>query len=186
MNSFSVKLVALFFLGAFIGGAYYWAHARGEAEGYGECRAEYEPMLVARDRKIEEYMAEAEARKQAVLAAQRAKEAVEMIFKRQMQEQTDAYTARLQQLEAGNAGARRELVRLRDALATARVSTDSLLKPINPASRPASDGATSVAETVIRECAERRVEMGGLAARLAEQVIGLQAYARLAQQACSR
>lgn len=167
-------------------GAYSWAHGRGHADGYGECRAEYQPLLDYRDRQIEDFKAEAQARQRAVALAQQAREAAEVSLKRQMEDQANAYTDRIRSLEAGAAGARRELLRLRDALETARVSTDSLLRPI--AARPGSpaDGTASPAERVIRECAEERVAVGGLAARLAEQVIGLQAYARLAQRACGQ
>jgi chromosome segregation ATPase len=169
---------------ALLGGAYIAIYSKGKTAGDLMCRSELGPVIKARDVQIENYKTEADARARAVASVQAAKAAAEESLRRQMEDQRNDYSQRLAALEAGNAGARRELVRLRDALATARVSTDSLLRPVASGTGPAPDGAASVAERVIRECAERRVEVGGLAARLAEQVIGLQAYARAAHQAC--
>ena len=77
-----------------------------------------------------------------------------------------------------------ELRRLHDALATARVSADSILRSGVPGSGPVADGRAAGTGELLGECASRLVEVGGHADRLAAQVIGLQAYARLAQRAC--
>lgn len=171
-------------IGAVAWGAYTWAYGRGETAGDLMCRAELNPVIERQGGQIAEYRAEADARARAVQAAQAAKVAAEESLRRQMEDQANAYTSRIASLEAGTAGARRELVRLRDALATARVSADSLSRPVTASTGPAPDGPAPGPAGIAAACAERYLDMGGLAARLAEQVIGLQAYARLAHRAC--
>lgn len=157
--------------------AYTWAHERGATAGYGTCTAEYQP-------RIDRLQSEKLAAQQAVIAAQKAKAAAEASLAAQLQEQADEYTARIKTLEAGNAGARRELGRLRDALATARVSLRALSQPAPAGPGPATDGAAADTGQLLSECGARLVEVGGQADRLAAQVIGLQAYARIAHRAC--
>lgn len=157
--------------------AYAWAHGRGEAQGYGTCTAEYQP-------RIDRLQSDKLAAQQAVIHAQQAKAAAEATLAKQLEVQADEYTQRIKSLEAGNAGARRELQRLRDALATARIGLRDLGKSASAGAGPAPDGAAADAGQLLGECAGRLVEVGGSADRLAAQVIGLQAYARLAQRAC--
>lgn len=157
--------------------AYAWAHGRGEAQGYGTCTAEYQP-------RIDRLQSDKLAAQQAVIAAQQQKAAAESALAKQLQEQADEYSARIKTLEAGNAGARRELGRMRDALATARTSLRALSESEATGPRPAADGAAADTGQLLGECAGRLVEMGGQADRLAAQVIGLQAYARIAHRAC--
>lgn len=157
--------------------AYAWAHGRGVTDGYGTCTAEYQP-------RIDALQSEKLRAQQAVIAAQQAKAAAESALAKQLQEQADEYSARIKSLEAGNAGARRELDRLRDALATARVGIRNLVESKATGTGPAPDGAAADAGQLLGECGARLVEMGGQADRLAAQVIGLQAYARLAHRAC--
>lgn len=157
--------------------AYAWAHGRGEAQGYGTCTAEYQP-------RIDRLQSDKLAAQQAVIAAQQQKAAAESALAKQLQEQADEYSARIKTLEAGNAGARRELARLRDALATARIGLRSLAESKTAGTGHAPDGGAADTGQLLGACAERLVEVGGSADRLAAQVIGLQAYARLAQRAC--
>jgi hypothetical protein len=72
-------------------------------------------------------------------------------------------------LAAAAAAARAQSARLRDELATARAAAEA---------GPGADGAAAVALELLGECAARRGEVAGEAARLAAQVRGLQDYAR--------
>lgn len=157
--------------------AYAWARGHGVAAGIEQCTADYAP-------RIEQYERQQREQAQAVIAAQAATRAAEDRLAAQIEEQSHAYTTRIRALEAGAVGARRELQRLRDAVATARASARALAGGAPAAAGPAADGAAAGPFDALGECAAERVEVGGLAARLAEQVIGLQAYARLAQRAC--
>ena len=170
-------IVGAMALALFIWGAYSWAHGRGEADGYGACTAEFQP-------RIDRMQSEKLQAQQAVIAAQQAKATAEATLAKQLEDQADEYSKRIATLEAGNAGARRELGRLRDALATARTSLRSLSQSAHSRAGPAPDGSPADTGELLSACAGRLVEVGGSADRLAAQVIGLQAYARLAHKAC--
>jgi hypothetical protein len=71
-------------------------------------------------------------------------------------------------LAAAAAAARAESHRLRDELAAARAHSEA---------GPGADGGAAVALELLGECAARRSEVAGEAARLAAQVRGLQDYA---------
>lgn len=178
LYAYGIGLLGLLALLAAAGTLTYgWAYKRGETAGYGVCTAAYQP-------RIDRLQGEKLAAQQAVIAAQQAKAAAESALAKQLQEQADEYSARIRTLEAGNAGARRELGRLRDALATARVSLRSLSQSETARAGPAPDGSSADTGQLLGECAGRLVELGGQADRLAAQVIGLQAYARIAHRAC--
>lgn len=157
--------------------AYAWAHGRGEQAGYGTCTAEFQP-------RIDALQSDKLKAQQAVIAAQQAKALAEATLAAQLEEQARDYSQRIRTLEAGNAGARRELGRLRDALATARVSLSHLSKPPSAGTGPSADGAPADTGQLLGACGERLVELGNAADRLAAQVIGLQAYARIAHKSC--
>lgn len=187
MTKLYAGLGAAALLLAIVWGGYSWAHRRGEADGYGMCKAEYVPMLEARDRAIQAYQDENAKRAAALIAAQEAKAAAEAKAAKDLEEQSNAYTDRINRLQAGIAGARRELDRLRDNLATAAVSSASGVSVSQTSgTRPATDGAAAGPASIAGECASRYLAMGELAGRLAEQVTGLQMYARTAQSACGR
>ena len=172
---------------ALVWGGYSWAHRRGEADGYGICKAEYVPMLEARDRAIQAYQDDATARAVALIAAQKAKADAEAKAARDLEEQSNAYTDRINRLQSGIAGARRELDRLRDNLATASVSAAGGVHVAQTSgTRSPVDGAAAGLGGIAADCAGRYLTMGELAAKLAEQVTGLQSYARVAHQACGR
>ncbi len=180
-------LGALALLLAVVWGGYSWAHRRGEAAGYGECKAEYVPMLESRDRAIQAYQDENDQRSRQLIAAQQAKAAAEAKAARELEEQSNAYTDRINRLQSGIAGARRELVRLRDNLATAAVSSAGGVHVTQTAgARSPVDGAAAGLGGIAADCAGRYLTMGELAAKLAEQVTGLQGYARTAHQACGQ
>jgi hypothetical protein len=162
---------------AVLSAAYWWAHGKGEKKGYGICTAEFQPRID----KLQDEKLQAQ---QAVIAAQQAKAIAEASLAKQLEDQADEYSKRIAVLEAGNAGARRELGRLRDALATARTSLRHLSQPAAAGAGPATDGSPADTGELLSQCAGRLVEVGGSADRLAAQVIGLQAYARLAHKAC--
>jgi sRNA-binding protein len=100
----------------------------------------------------------------------------------QMQEQARAHTEELARLDAASDRARRELVRLRAALATRAVIGRQLAAP--PAAGSPPDGAPADTGEFLGACAGELLEVGRQAGALAGQVIGLQKYARAAQQAC--
>lgn len=158
--------------------AYQWAHKRGETDGYGTCTAEFQP-------RIDALQSEKLRAQQAVIAAQQAKAAAEASLAAQLEDQARDYSQRIRDLEVGNAGARRELGRLRDALATARTSLRHLSQSASAGTGPAADGgAAGATGSLLGECAAQLVEVGGRADSLVAQVVGLQAYARLAHKAC--
>lgn len=172
---------------AIVWGGYSWAHRRGEADGYGMCKAEYVPMLEARDRAIQAYQDENAKRAAALIAAQEAKAAAEAKAAKDLEEQSNAYTDRINRLQAGIAGARRELDRLRDNLATASVSSASGVHVAQTSGpRSPADGTATGPAGIASDCAGRYLALGGLAARLAEQVTGLQGYAKTAHRACGQ
>lgn len=161
-------------------GAYRWIDGRAADRAWGECRADYEPRVTTLtterdDARLELSVmrAQAEARARAIDAATE-----------QLEQERSANAQRVRVLESASAGARRELRRLHDALATARVSADSILRSGVSSPGPVADGRAAGTGELLGECASRLVEVGGHADRLAAQVIGLQAYARLAQRAC--
>ncbi len=187
MTRLYAGLGALALLLAVVWGGYSWAHRRGEADGYGICKAEYVPMIEARDRAIQAYQDDATARAVALIAAQKAKADAEAKAARDLEEQANDYTQRIGRLQAGIAGARRELDRLRDNLATASVSSASGVHVAQTSgTRPAPDGTGTGPAGIAADCAGRYIAMGELAARLAEQVTGLQGYARVAHRACGQ
>lgn len=157
--------------------AYQLIHRAGLDEGYGLCEAEYQP-------RIDRMQSEKLAAQQAVIAAQRAKADAEASLAAQLEEQAHEHSKREQALRAGRDGLQRDLVRLRDALATARVSLRALGQPEAAGARPQADGAAAGAGELLGECATQLAEVGGRADSLAAQVIGLQAYARIAHRAC--
>ena len=187
MTKLYAGLGAAALLLALVWGGYSWAHRRGEADGYGICKAEYVPMLEARDRAIQAYQDDATARAVALIAAQKAKADAEAKAARDLEEQSNAYTDRINRLQAGIAGARRELDRLRDNLATAAVSSAGGVHVTQTAgSRSQADGTGTGLGGIAADCAGRYLSMGELAARLAEQVTGLQGYAKTAHRACGQ
>lgn len=128
--------------------------------------------------------AERLAHAEAVQRAQRDKEAAERDLAIRLQESADAHTATLDRLRESESAAGRAQLRLRAALATAAIGARE--QPQATAAGCAADGAATAAGELLGECAARLVELGGSADRLAAQVVGLQAYARIAQQSCGR
>lgn len=96
---------------------------------------------------------------------------------------TDAHSADLARRDDAVAAARVELVRLRDALSRARATRARDEPPSAAARRPADDPDARPGE-LLAQCAGELVQMAERAGSLAAQVIGLQAYARLAQSTC--
>jgi hypothetical protein len=124
--------------------------------------------------------AERVAQLQAHADALAAKSKAEDALARQLQAQADAHTQEIQRRDAAGAGARTELARLRDALATTATSRhDPQATPTGPA-----PDAAAAARDVLGSCAQELVGLGEQADRLAGQLIGLQDYARLAQRTC--
>lgn len=141
------------------------------------CDAEWAPRVDALTK-------EKIAAQHAVIAAQQARAAAEASLAAQLEEQAHEHSKREAALRAGRDGLQRELARLRDALATARIGLRSLAESKTAGTGHAPDGGAADTGQLLGACAERLVEVGGSADRLAAQVIGLQAYARLAQRAC--
>lgn len=158
--------------------AYQLIHRAGLDEGYGICEAEYQP-------RIDRMQSEKLAAQQAVIAAQKARADAEASLAAQLEEQANEHSKREQALRAGRDGLQRELGRLRDALATANLGVRSLLEPKAAGAGSAADGAAAGSPgALLGECAAQLAEVGGRADSLLGQVIGLQAYARLAHRAC--
>lgn len=147
---------------------YFYGHSGGVDEGRAEIQARWDEQSAAQSK--------------AIVDALLAKQESDAKLSRQLQEQSNEHTETNRRRDLADAGARRELQRVRDALATARIGARE--RGDAPAPRPQADGAPSAAGELLGACAERLVELGGQAGKLAAQVIGLQAYARLAQQAC--
>lgn len=147
---------------AILGGTYAAGYSSGEAE-----------IQVKWD---EQTNAMAKALTQALLAKQEAEGRIAADLK----EQSDAHSSDLKRNDAALAGARSELARLRAALA----AIGHREQPPASAAGPAPDGAAATAGDVLGWCAERLVGLGGQADGLAAQVIGLQTYAKTAQQTC--
>lgn len=166
--------------------AYGWAAGQGAAAERLVCDAEWSSEVqTLRKDKLQAQQDKLRAQ-QAVIEAQQQRAVAEAALGQQLEEQAHAYTQRIKSLETGSAGTRRELQRLRDALATARASLRHLSQPAAASAGPAADGAAADAGELLGSCGARLVELGGSADRLAAQVIGLQAYARIAQQSCGR
>ena len=130
----------------------------------------------------QEWDAVREAQRAAVERATAEKIEAENRLSRQLQEQADALTAQIRSRDAAIRSARAELQRLRDALATAAIGHRERAAPA--AAGPSADGAPADAGQLLGACAERLVDVGEQADRLATQVAGLQEYARLAQRTC--
>lgn len=128
-----------------------------------------------------EWAAEREALRAAEAKVVARREAEEARIAQHLKEQTDAHAARIKDADAALAAASRELVRLRAAAATAQRTRD-VTAPATTG--PAPHGATADPGQLLGECAGEAVRLGAEADRLAAQVIGLQGYARVAQQAC--
>lgn len=144
-------------------GAGYW---RGNSSGEAAVQAKWDEQTAAM----------AKALTQALLDKQDAEGRLAV----ELKEQSNAHSSDLARNGAALAGARSELARLRAALATAGHREQS---PASAAG-PAPDGAAATAGDVLGWCAERLVGLGGQADGLAAQVIGLQTYAKTAQQTC--
>lgn len=142
------------------------------------CDAEWAPRVDALTK-------EKIAAQHAVIAAQQARAAAEASLAAQLEEQAHEHSKREAALRAGRDGLQRELGRLRDALATANLGVRSLLEPKAAGAGSAADGAAAGSPgALLGECAAQLAEVGGRADSLLGQVIGLQAYARLAHRAC--
>jgi hypothetical protein len=102
---------------------------------------------------------------------------VERRWDANVREQADAYSHEIRRREVAAAGTRRELDRLRDALAAADRRT--LTAPAGD--RPAADGDAALAAILLGECATELVALGDAAERLAGQVMGLQQFVRLVE-----
>jgi hypothetical protein len=99
---------------------------------------------------------------------------IERRMELKVREQADVYSKEILRRETAAAGTRRELDRLRVALA--RADRGPSAAPADD--RPEVDGGAALATVLLGECATQLVEMGGHAERLAGQVIGLQQYVR--------
>lgn len=143
-------------------GAGYW---RGHVSGAASVQAEWDEQTAAMARELSKALIE--------------KQAAEGRLAVELQEQSNAHSSNLRRNDAALAGARSELARLRAALSGGRRE-----QPQASASGPAADGSTATAGDVLGWCAERLVGLGGQADGLAAQVIGLQTYAKTAQQTC--
>lgn len=84
------------------------------------------------------------------------------------------HAAQIRSRDRAVTNSRRELERLRDALATASSRGNS--NPVDTAAATGDDDAAAIARQLLAECAETLVRMGGEAGGLAAQVISLQTY----------
>lgn len=158
--------IAAAFTLALVGGA---AYVKGREHGAEAVQARWD--------------AERVTQLQAHAAAQAAKSKAEDALAVQLQEQSNAHTQEIGRRDTAVAGARTELARLRDALATTAASLRHLT-PATPTG-PAPD-ATAPVRDVLGSCAQELVGLGEQADRLASQVTGLQSYAKLAQGTCGQ
>lgn len=138
------------------------------AKGAASVRAEWNADIIEQHKAIDAARSKA-AKEQAALTVE-------------LQDQANAHTTELRARAADDERNRRDLARLRDALATAAIGhrerTDS------PAAGPPPDGTAALAGELFGSCARELVDLGNEARGLAGQVIGLQDYARTAQKAC--
>lgn len=112
-----------------------------------------------------------------LVAALEARDAAERDAARRLKVITDAHTAEIDRRARAAAAARADVDRLRRAVdAAARAA------PAAPGSPP--DGAAARAGELLAECGGEVARLGDEARGLAAQVIGLQAYARLAERTC--
>lgn len=144
------------------------AYSKGKAAGSAEVQQQWDAV--------------AEAQRKAVEQATAEKIEAENRLAHQLQEQANALTAQIRSRDAAIRAARTELARLRDALATAAIGAREHASPA--AAGPPADGAPADTGQLLGACAERLVELGEQADRLATQVVGLQDYARTAQRVC--
>jgi len=128
--------------------------------------------------------AERLAHAEAVQRAQRAKEAAERDLAIRLQEASDAHTVTLDRLRESESAAGRAQLRLRAAIATAALGHRE--QPQAAAAGRQADDRAAAARELLPACARELEQMGAAAGGLAAQVIGLQAYARIAQQSCGR
>lgn len=111
-----------------------------------------------------------------ILRALEARDAAEREAALRMKVITDAHSAEIDRRRRADAALRGDLDRLRRALAAGQ--------PADAAAGPAADGAAAAARELLGTCAAELARMGDEARGLAAQVIGLQGYARLAEQTC--
>lgn len=163
-----LRLVAVGVIAVALTGSHWYAYRSGKAAGEQRIEALWgaeRANLVA-----------------AAEAARTEREQREADLRRAAQEREDAYTEELRRQAGATAAARRELDRLRDAIATDAANR----QPVAPdtGARPAPDDAR--AGDLLGQCAAELVTMGGHADRLAGKVTGLQSYARQAHEACGK
>lgn len=163
-----LRLVAAGVVVAALAGSHWYAYRIGKTAG---------------EQRIEALWGAERARLVAAAEQARAdRERREADLRREAKEREDAYTEELRRQAGATAAARRELDRLRDAIATDAANR----QPVSPdtGTGPAHDGTR--AGELLGQCAAELVEMGGHADRLAGKVAGLQGYAREAHQVCGQ
>lgn len=161
-----LRLVAAGVIAVALTGSHWYAYRSGKESG---------------EQRIEALWGAERAR--LVSAAEQARierEQREADLRREAKEREDAYTEELRRQAGATAAARRELDRLRDAVATDAANRQPVTE--NPGTRPAPDDAR--AGDLLGQCAQELVDMGGHADRLAGKVTGLQSYARTAHGVC--
>jgi hypothetical protein len=172
MNRLQAWIIGLLVLGMATTAAYEFGWLNGNKLGLRAGKAEIQ----------EKWDADRLEQAAAVEKARAEKEAAERAAARQIQEKIDEYSEEIRRRDASIDTNRRELVRLRSALATANLG---LRKQSEAASTGhATDGGSGRAAEYLGQCAGRLVEMGERASILAGKVIALQKYARIAQNTC--
>lgn len=153
------------------GGVGYWS-------GYLKGRTAGEEAVHAR------WQTERNLQQQAVDRARREAAAIERAAEVAMERQRGAYDAEIARRAADAAATGRELQRLRDAIATAAIGRRERAGPPGAGSPP--DGPAAATGELLAACGQALVGMGEDARNLAAQVIGLQGYAKTAQEVCGR
>lgn len=153
------------------GGAGYWS-------GYLKGRAAGEEAVQARWQK------ERSVQQQAIDQARREAAAIERAAEVALEKQRGTYDAEIARRAADAAATGRELRRLRDAIATSSIGHRERARP--PGAGSAPDGPAATTGKLLAACGQALVGMGEDARNLAAQVIGLQGYAKTAQDVCGR
>lgn len=152
-----------------LAGTHLWAYRTGKTAGEARIQALWD--------------AERAVLRDAADRARDERDAARAEYDRKAKEQQDAYTEELQRQRGANANVRRELDRLRDAIATDRANRDAM--PTAPAERPSSHGAATVTGELFGSCAVDFAGMGEEAGALAAKVIALQREIVNIRRACS-
>lgn len=172
MNRIQGWVIGLMVLGLATTGAYEFGWLNGNELGLKSGRSEIQ----------ERWDADRLAQAAALEKARAEKDAAERRAARQIQEKIDEYSEHIRRRDASINTNRRELVRLRSALATANLGLRKQSEATGTGHE--AHGASGRPAEYLGQCATRLVEMGERTSTLAGKVIALQKYARIAQNTC--